>query len=50
MLDETGVAATPGLDFDPARGHRYLRFSYAGETAAMAEAVDRLRGWQRLVR
>jgi aspartate/methionine/tyrosine aminotransferase len=45
MLDEAGVAATPGIDFDPARGHRFLRFSYAGTTAAMAEAARRLRGW-----
>jgi aspartate/methionine/tyrosine aminotransferase len=45
MLEETGVAATPGIDFDPARGGRYLRFSYAGPTASMAEAAKRLRGW-----
>ncbi len=46
MLEETGVAATPGIDFDTARGHRYLRFSYAGPTPAMAEAVDRLMAWR----
>jgi aspartate/methionine/tyrosine aminotransferase len=45
MLKEAGVAATPGIDFDPARGARYMRFSYAGTTAAMAEAAKRLRGW-----
>ncbi len=50
MLDETGVAATPGLDFDPARGGRYVRFSYAGGTADMAEAAERLRGWSRLAK
>jgi len=48
MLEETGVAATPGLDFDPARGGRYVRFSYAGATSEMAEAVARLRAWTRL--
>jgi aspartate/methionine/tyrosine aminotransferase len=32
MLAEIGVAATPGVDFDPERGSRYLRFSYAGST------------------
>jgi len=48
MLDETGVAATPGLDFDPARGGRFVRFSYAGATGEMAAAVERLRGWSRL--
>ena len=48
MLEETGVAATPGVDFDEARGRRYLRFSYAGSTAAMAEAAGRLKRWGRL--
>jgi len=45
MLDETGVAATPGVDFDSERGTRFLRFSYAGTTADMAEAAERLKQW-----
>ncbi|MFV0296779.1 MAG: aminotransferase class I/II-fold pyridoxal phosphate-dependent enzyme, partial [Hyphomicrobiaceae bacterium] len=48
MLEEAGVAATPGLDFDAARGGRYMRFSYAGSTERMAEAALRLQGWARL--
>jgi aspartate/methionine/tyrosine aminotransferase len=48
MLDEAGVAATPGVDFDEARGRRYIRFSYAGATDRMAEAARRLQGWARL--
>ena len=48
MLEETGIAATPGVDFDEARGLSYLRFSYSGTTADMADAVTRLQGWQRL--
>ena len=47
MLAETGVAATPGLDFDPARGNRFARFSFAGATADMAEAARRLIAWRR---
>jgi len=47
MLAEAGVAATPGVDFDPARGQHFLRFSYAGATAAMAEAARRLRDWRK---
>ena len=47
MLAETGVAATPGRDFDPDRGHRFLRFSFAGSTADIAEAARRLRAWRR---
>lgn len=45
LLAETGVAATPGLDFDPEHGHRYLRFSYAGTEATIMECVKRLKDW-----
>ncbi len=47
MLAETGIAATPGIDFDPAQGHRFMRFSFAGATEAMAEAARRLRAWRK---
>ena len=43
ILAKTGVAITPGVDFDPGRGHRYVRFSFAGATADMAEAAKRLK-------
>jgi aspartate/methionine/tyrosine aminotransferase len=46
LLAETGVALAPGIDFDPARGHRYVRFSFAGATADMAEAARRLTVWR----
>lgn len=42
MLDKALVAATPGRDFDPVNGHRYMRFSYAGTTEHMSEAMHRL--------
>lgn len=45
LLDETGVAATPGTDFDPERGHRFVRFSFAGSPDEMHEAVRRLGAW-----
>jgi aspartate/methionine/tyrosine aminotransferase len=45
MLAEAGVAATPGPDFDRARGHGTVRFSFAGTEADIAEAVDRLAAW-----
>jgi len=47
MLAETGVAATPGIDFDPERGHRFVRFSFAGATADIATAAERLIAWRR---
>jgi aspartate/methionine/tyrosine aminotransferase len=45
ILREAGVAVTPGLDFDPARGRGTLRFSYAGATADIAEGLRRLEAW-----
>lgn len=47
MLAETGVATTPGVDFDPERGHRFLRFSFAGAEADIARAAEKLRAWRR---
>jgi aspartate/methionine/tyrosine aminotransferase len=45
MLNETGVAVTPGVDFDPFDGHRFVRFSFAGRETEVAEAAVRLRRW-----
>ena len=45
MLDEIGIAATPGIDFDPERGRQYMRLSYAGATDDIAEAARRIKGW-----
>ncbi|MEY8043403.1 pyridoxal phosphate-dependent aminotransferase [Saccharopolyspora cebuensis] len=42
LLDDTGVAVVPGVDFDPVAGHRYLRISFAGDTDAIAGALARL--------
>ncbi|WP_171099687.1 pyridoxal phosphate-dependent aminotransferase [Ruegeria sp. HKCCD7255] len=42
ILDKAGVAVTPGLDFDPVRGHKTLRFSYARATADIEEGLARL--------
>lgn len=42
ILEKAGVAVTPGLDFDPARGGGTLRFSYARATADIIEGLARL--------
>ena len=44
-LDELAVAATPGTDFDPQQGHRFVRFSVAGSVDEVAAATDRLTTW-----
>jgi aspartate/methionine/tyrosine aminotransferase len=45
LLNEAGVAATPGLDFDPLEGAHHLRLSFAGSEADCREALRRLKGW-----
>jgi len=45
MLEEAGVAATPGADFDRERGHLTMRLSFAGAEEAIAEGLDRLERW-----
>jgi aspartate/methionine/tyrosine aminotransferase len=47
LLAETGVAVTPGLDFDPIRGGGWIRASFAGPTEDIAEAARRLQEWLR---
>jgi aspartate/methionine/tyrosine aminotransferase len=45
MLEEAGVAATPGVDFDPLRGRNFLRLCYAGAREEMHDAVERIGAW-----
>ncbi|MFZ3357782.1 MAG: aminotransferase class I/II-fold pyridoxal phosphate-dependent enzyme [Xanthobacteraceae bacterium] len=45
MLEEAGVAATPGVDFDPSRGRKFLRLCYAGAREEMRDAVERVGNW-----
>jgi aspartate/methionine/tyrosine aminotransferase len=45
LLRDTGVATAPGVDFDPAEGHRFIRFSFAVSTPEVEEALARLRPW-----
>ena len=47
MLEQAGVAATPGVDFDPRHGKEFLRFCYAGSATDMREAVERIGTWLR---
>lgn len=47
VLEEAGVATTPGVDFDRSRGARTLRFSYAGPESEIALGVERLAAWLR---
>jgi len=45
LLLETGVAATPGKDFDPLRGNKSIRLSFSGNTNMIRKAVERLGNW-----
>ena len=45
VLEETGVAMAPGVDFDTRQGDRFVRLSFAGTAAEIEEGLDRLSGW-----
>jgi aspartate/methionine/tyrosine aminotransferase len=45
LLQDTGVALAPGVDFDPVEGHRFIRLSFAPDTARIEDALRRLRPW-----
>lgn len=45
LLAETGVAVTPGRDFDTADGDRFVRFSFAADVRQVEEALARLAAW-----
>ncbi|NMH90682.1 pyridoxal phosphate-dependent aminotransferase [Pseudonocardia bannensis] len=45
LLAEAGIAVAPGIDFDPVDGGRFIRFSCAGATEDIADALKRLESW-----
>ncbi|WP_431902045.1 pyridoxal phosphate-dependent aminotransferase [Amycolatopsis thermoflava] len=45
LLADTGVAITPGIDFDPVDGGKFVRFSFAGSESDVTEGVARLGRW-----
>lgn len=45
VLADTGVAMTPGVDFDTVAGNRHVRLSFAGTDADITAAISRLRQW-----
>jgi aspartate/methionine/tyrosine aminotransferase len=47
LLDETGVATAPGIDFDTEVGNRFVRMSFAGHPEEVSEALSRIGGWLR---
>ena len=45
LLAETGVAITPGIDFDTVQGGSHVRFSFAGHLDDVERALARLGPW-----
>ena len=45
LLDETGVATAPGIDFDTRRGNQFVRMSFAGSEKEIVEGIERLGAW-----
>ena len=44
-MNETGVALTPGTDFDKKFGHRTMRLAFSSDKQKVMEAVIRLKKW-----
>ncbi len=47
LLDATGVALTPGVDFDQVDGHRFVRLSFCCDTAELERGLDLLESFLR---
>ena len=45
ILTDTGIAMTPGVDFDAVDGWSHMRLSYAGSAQDMKKAIQRLNDW-----
>lgn len=43
ILEKTGVAMAPGIDFDTAQGNQHVRMSFAGKESEISTALERLR-------
>jgi aspartate/methionine/tyrosine aminotransferase len=45
LLQDTGVATAPGIDFDPVEGRHFIRLSFAVSTPEIEEAIRRMIPW-----
>jgi aspartate/methionine/tyrosine aminotransferase len=45
LLDQTGIAVAPGIDFDPIAGGGFIRMCFAGDTDTLGNAMDVLQEW-----
>lgn len=45
LLEETGIAIAPGIDFDPVRGHGFIRLSFAISEREVERAIALLGPW-----
>ncbi|MFT6260443.1 MAG: aspartate/methionine/tyrosine aminotransferase [Bermanella sp.] len=43
LLEQTGVAITPGIDFGSQHGHHFVRFAYTADVPVLKDAVTRIR-------
>ncbi|MGB3667033.1 MAG: pyridoxal phosphate-dependent aminotransferase [Bermanella sp.] len=43
LLEQTGLAITPGIDFGHSQGHHFVRFAYTHDIPVLEQAVARLR-------
>ena len=49
LLEEQGIAAAPGPDFDPVRGHKFMRLSFAGTHEDCLKTIEGLERFLRRI-
>lgn len=47
LLEEAGVAVTPGIDFDPLEGRKFLRISFAGSEESVIAGAEAMASWMK---
>ena len=45
LLEETGVAVAPGIDFDKVNGGKFIRLCFAGDARILTTGIELLGEW-----
>ena len=45
LLQDTGVALTPGFDFGQQNANLYVRFAYTTKIERLQQAIERIKTW-----
>ena len=48
LLEQTGVAITPGIDFGEQHGHHFVRFAYTADIPVLKDAISRIKSFLKI--